>query len=111
MYASSPDRNQPIRHFQESSANWPIAGSASTAPNPKHVGLPAGLNIEEEKAAIRKELDYLHGFLKSVDGKLSNERFVANAKGDVVEKERQKKADAEEKIRNLQSNLKQLEGQ
>ncbi|MBU6325356.1 MAG: class I tRNA ligase family protein, partial [Bacteroidetes bacterium] len=76
-----------------------------------HVGLPAGLNIEEEKVAIRKELDYLHGFLKSVDAKLSNERFVANAKGDVVEKERQKKADAEEKIRNLQSNLKQLEGQ
>lgn len=76
-----------------------------------HVGLPEGLNIEEEKAAIRKELEYLHGFLRSVDAKLSNERFVANAKGDVVEKERQKKADAEEKIRNLQSNLKQLEGQ
>jgi valyl-tRNA synthetase len=75
-----------------------------------HVGLPAGLNLEEEKASIRKELDYLHGFLKSVDAKLSNERFVANAKGDVVEKERQKKADAEEKIRNLQSNLRHLEG-
>jgi valyl-tRNA synthetase len=43
----------------------------------------------------------LKGFLKSVDAKLSNEKFVANAKPEVIEKERQKKADAEEKIKKL----------
>jgi valyl-tRNA synthetase len=75
-----------------------------------HVGLPAGLNLEEEKEAMRKEIGYLEGFLKSVEAKLSNERFVANAKADVVEKEKQKKADAEEKLKNLRAGLSQLEG-
>jgi valyl-tRNA synthetase len=73
------------------------------------VSLPAGLNIAEERAAIHKELAYLEGFLKSVDAKLGNERFVANAKPDVVEKEKQKKADAVEKISNLRETLKTLE--
>jgi valyl-tRNA synthetase len=75
-----------------------------------YVGLPAGLNLEEEKEAMRKEIVYLEGFLKSVEVKLSNERFVANAKPDVVEKEKQKKADAEEKLKNLRAGLSQLEG-
>ncbi len=59
----------------------------------------------EEKKKIAEEIDYLKGFLKSVDAKLSNEKFVANAKPEVIEKERQKKADAEEKIQKLESGL------
>jgi valyl-tRNA synthetase len=47
----------------------------------------------------------LEGFLKSVDAKLSNERFVNNAKGDVVENEKKKKADAEQKIEILKVSL------
>lgn len=57
----------------------------------------------EEKKRVEEELKYLHGFLNSVNAKLSNEKFVANAKPDVIEKERQKKADAEEKIKKLMS--------
>lgn len=58
----------------------------------------------EEQKKIEEELIYLKGFLKSVDAKLTNEKFMANAKPDVIEKEKQKKADAEEKIRKLMMN-------
>ena len=58
-----------------------------------------------EKDRMQKELEYLKGFLKSVDAKLSNERFVNNAKADVVENEKKKKADAEQKISILTESL------
>ena len=47
------------------------------------------------------QLKYTQGFLKSVTGKLSNERFVNNAPAKVVEIERTKQADAEAKIKAL----------
>ncbi len=60
------------------------------------------INIEEEIEKMEKEVVYLEGFLNSVMKKLGNERFVANAKPEVVEAERKKKADAESKIASLQ---------
>jgi valyl-tRNA synthetase len=54
---------------------------------------------------LQKDLDYQKGFLQSVEKKLSNERFVQNAKPEVVEIERRKKADAEEKIKTLEESL------
>lgn len=63
------------------------------------------IDPEIEKEKINKEIEYLQGFLKSVDAKLSNEKFVANAKPELVEKERQKKADAELKIKSLNESL------
>jgi valyl-tRNA synthetase len=59
----------------------------------------------EERKKMETELEYLQGFLKSVNAKLNNEKFVANAKADVLDKERQKKADAEEKIRKLREGM------
>lgn len=61
-----------------------------------------------EKERIDKEIDYLKGFLRSVDAKLSNEKFVANAKAEVVDSERKKKADAETKIKLLEESLASL---
>ena len=66
------------------------------------------IDIEAEKEKITKEIEYLAGFMKSVDAKLSNEKFVANAKPDLVEKERQKMADALAKIEVLKGSLAQL---
>ena len=54
-----------------------------------------------------KELEYLRGFLISVEKKLSNERFVQNAKPEIVELEKRKKADAEIKIKTLEEGLTQ----
>lgn len=62
-------------------------------------------NQDEQRANIQKDLDYLRGFLQSVNKKLSNEKFVSGAPASVVENERQKKADAEAKIKALEENL------
>lgn len=54
----------------------------------------AGLiNIEEEISRLEKELAKWQQEVKRVQGKLANERFVANAPADVVEQERAKEAD------------------
>jgi valyl-tRNA synthetase len=62
----------------------------------------------ELKAESEKELAYLVGFKKSVEAKLANEKFVQNAKADLVERERQKLSDAENKIKSLQELLARL---
>ncbi|MDR0537064.1 MAG: valine--tRNA ligase [Tannerellaceae bacterium] len=59
--------------------------------------------VEYEREKLQKELQYNQGFLTSVMNKLSNERFIANAKPEVVEMERKKKADAESKIKSLEA--------
>ena len=66
------------------------------------------IDVEEEKAKINEELEYTKGFLQSVNKKLSNQGFVNNAPAAVVEKEEQKKADAEAKIKVLESRLQEL---
>ncbi len=66
------------------------------------------IDVEAEQERIQKEIEYQKGFLMSVDKKLSNERFVSNAPEQVIEKERQKKADAEQKIHALQEQLENL---
>ncbi|RYD74138.1 MAG: hypothetical protein EOP55_15770, partial [Sphingobacteriales bacterium] len=50
----------------------------------------------------------LKGFLKSVEAKLSNERFVQNAKPEIIANERNKKADAEAKINIIEESLAML---
>lgn len=61
-----------------------------------------------QKEQLLKELDYLKGFLASVEKKLSNERFVQNAKAEIVDAERKKQRDAEEKIKILEESLSAL---
>ena len=60
---------------------------------------------EAQKAQLQKDLDYLRGFLASVEKKLSNERFVQNAKPEVIEAERKKQVDAMEKIKVIEESL------
>mgnify|MGYP000306476885 FL=1 len=63
---------------------------------------------DEERKKIEDELLYLNGFLKAVQGKLNNERFVNNAPEEVVAMEKKKELDAEEKIRILSNRLNAL---
>ncbi|GAB2765767.1 valine--tRNA ligase [Rhabdobacter roseus] len=72
------------------------------------INLAGEIDVEAERENLQKELEYTEGFLNSVMKKLSNERFVQNAKGDVVEKERQKQADAEAKIATIREALARL---
>ncbi len=66
------------------------------------------MDTGSQKEELQKELEYLKGFLVSVEKKLSNEKFVQNAKAEVVEIERKKKADAESKIRMIEESLTNL---
>lgn len=63
------------------------------------------LNTGQQKADLQKELDHLKGFLISVEKKLGNEKFVQNAKPEVLALEQKKKADAETKIRVIEESL------
>ena len=69
--------------------------------------IPLGNNIdvEAELKKLEGELQHAQGFLKTVMGKLNNERFVQNAPETVVALERKKKADAEEKIKSLEESI------
>ena len=61
-----------------------------------------------QKEQIEKDLEYQKGFLVSVEKKLGNEKFVQNAKPEIIANEQKKKADAEAKIKALQESLASL---
>ena len=69
------------------------------------VPLTGSVDVEAEIKKLEEELKYAQGFLKSVEAKLSNERFVNGAPAAVVDKERKKKADAEAKIAVIEQQL------
>ena len=70
-----------------------------------YVPMGSNINPEEEKERLSKELEYNQGFLKSVLVKLSNEKFVANAKPEVIAAERKKESDALSKIKAIEEQL------
>lgn len=94
-------------YLNEEAPDGAIAGLAGV--DKLYVDLGITINKEEEKLKLEKELEYLQGFLKSVAAKLGNEKFVANAKPDLVEKERQKEADTLQKIEGIMQAMKRLE--
>lgn len=69
------------------------------------VPLNETIDIEAECARLKKEQQYLSGFLQSVNAKLSNERFMANAKPEIIEVELKKKADAETKLKIIDDSI------
>ncbi len=66
------------------------------------------VDIDAQKDKLFKDLAYQQGFLDSVDKKLSNERFVQNAKPEVVAAEQKKKQDALDRIATIEASLKGL---
>ena len=76
--------------------------------NEYFVPMSGAIDVEAEIKKIEEELKYTKGFLKSVEKKLSNERFVSNAPEKVIAIERQKQADAEAKIETLEKSLASL---
>jgi valyl-tRNA synthetase len=73
--------------------------------NEYFIPILGAINVEEEIIKLTEELNYTKGFLKSVQGKLSNERFVNNAPEQVVASEKKKEADALGKIETLENSL------
>jgi len=87
-----------------------VAGAASfmVGNDEFFIQLNETIDVEAERERLNAELVYLHGFLKSVDAKLGNERFVQNAKPEIIQNERNKKADADAKIKIIEESLSSL---
>src|SRR5690606_2803920 len=66
------------------------------------------LDTASQREQLLKDLEYFKGFLAAVEKKLGNEKFVANAKAEVVENERKKKADALGKIEVIENSLRAI---
>jgi valyl-tRNA synthetase len=69
------------------------------------IPLTGTLNLEEERERLKKDLQYNLGFLKSVQARLANEKFVANAKPEIIATERKKENDALSKIKSIEEQL------
>jgi len=72
------------------------------------IPLTGKINVADETAKIKDELNYNLDFAASIRQKLANERFVNHAPADIVEKEKKKLSDTEIKIQTLQERLNQL---
>ena len=73
------------------------------------VPLAGLIDVGAETARLTKQLEQTRGDLERVDKKLGNESFVAKAPADVVDKERAKRADLEERVRTLEGQLEELQ--
>lgn len=73
--------------------------------NEYFIPVTGSVDIAAEITKLTEELNYTKGFLKSVQGKLSNERFVSGAPANVLEMERKKEADALSKIATIEQSL------
>jgi valyl-tRNA synthetase len=78
--------------------------------NEYFIPIAESINIEDEIEKLKNELNYTEGFLRSVQKKLTNERFVNNAPEQVINVERNKESDAVAKITMLKESLKSLQG-
>ena len=77
--------------------------------NEYFIPISGSINVAEEIEKLSEELKYLQGFLKSVENKLNNEKFVAGAPEKVLEMERKKQADAISKITTIEQSLSSLQ--
>ena len=97
-----------LSDIEEVGEKDPTASTFLVGTTEYSVPLGNNINIEEELNKLETELTYLKGFLKSIDAKLSNEKFVNNAPAQVVDGERKKKSDAESKIKTIEESISKL---
>ena len=86
----------------------PAAASFLVGTQEYNVPLKGAVDAEAEIARLKKDIEYYEGFLSSVMKKLSNERFTSKAPAAVVDAERRKQADAEQKLASLSASLASL---
>jgi valyl-tRNA synthetase len=91
-----------LEYVTEKIAN---ANSFLVKSNEFYIPFGDSVDLEAERKKIEEELDYTRGFLKMVQGKLTNEKFVSGAPEAVVTNERKKEADAIQKIAILEDKL------
>ncbi len=111
---TAPDFNE-FLPIVEKLANINILFSEETPNNTQNIiagtyqcylAMGDSINLEQERQNIQKELENLQKFKAGILGKLQNEKFIQNAKPEVVEVERKKLADTASKISSLEQTLK-----
>lgn len=85
-------------------------GSIQTVVDEATLILPIAdiIDLDKERARLKKEIDKINKDIKQINGKLSNEKFLQNAPQDVVEEQKRRKDDAEKLLNKLSSALEQL---
>ncbi len=94
-----------IETINENVEKDPAAASFMIGTTEFNIPLTSNIDVEAEIEKLTKDLEYQRGFLKSVEKKLSNERFVNGAPEAVVAAERKKQSDATAKIATLEATL------
>jgi valyl-tRNA synthetase len=79
-------------------ANNQTLGSFRVGQSEYFIPISKKVDPKEERKKLKQELEYVKGFLRSVEKKLSNELFVSNAPEKVIELERKKAGDAHQKM-------------
>ncbi|MDR9774469.1 valine--tRNA ligase [Rhizobium hidalgonense] len=82
-------------------------GAAQIVVDEATICLPLGnlIDLSAEKARLEKAIGKMEGEISRIDGKLSNEKFVANANPDVVDAERERLEELKGQIASLKTAL------
>jgi valyl-tRNA synthetase len=97
-----------VTHFEYVDQKVDGALSYRVKSNEYFIPITGSVDLEAEIKKLTEELEYTKGFLKSVQNKLSNEKFVNGAPEKVLEMERKKEADALAKISTLEQSIASL---
>ncbi|MGE3854166.1 MAG: valine--tRNA ligase, partial [Planctomycetota bacterium] len=82
-----------------------FAAAAVVGPLEILVPLEGLIDVGAEKARLEKEIARVADFVKKLGGKLSNEKYTANAPADVVQKDRDTLAERQDALRRLEESL------
>ncbi|MDX1619085.1 MAG: class I tRNA ligase family protein, partial [Balneolaceae bacterium] len=101
---------QDISSFEVSTGLEKPEASASAVVEGSEIFVPLEglIDLQKERERIEKEIDRLESFLRSVNKKLDNRKFIDNAPDEVVQRERDKKDDTETSLEKLRGILKEL---
>ncbi|MFA6423716.1 MAG: valine--tRNA ligase [Candidatus Magasanikbacteria bacterium] len=69
------------------------------------IELAGAIDLDKEKERLQKEFETLTKYINGIENKLANEEFVRNAPPAVIEKERQKLAEAQVKLDKIEAQL------
>jgi len=109
LFASVITKLGNIDHFDKADSKPEASLSFIVKAQEYFIPLSENVDVEAEIEKLETDLKYQEGFLKSVDKKLSNERFVSNAPAKVVEMEKKKQSDAQEKIIKIKEMIKSFQ--
>ena len=97
-----------LEDLSTTDAEVPNSKSFVSGTEKYHVVLEQAIDVAAECAKAKQELAYQRGFVRSIEGKLSNEKFVGSAPAQVVDNERKKLADGLARIGILEETLEKM---